>query len=242
MPPVRPSTLISLCLCACLGGVAAQAEPMPALAEDARKFWTTVGLVNVAGHRTKSSCTGTLIAPDLVVTAAHCAGDDRHFVAGWDRGTFAAHRRSAEAVVHPNYLAAKGNDRFRYDVAVLRLADPISPAELDPVSLNAQPARRVGPFTVLGYHRKRPHILNGRSDCASAENTGPSILVLDCEVIPGNSGGPVLAADGDGWTIVAIVSGRVGGEAPQALAAPVDDWLIGQWQAALDRAGTSATR
>lgn len=242
MRTTRLSVLLFLCICAGLGGLSVRAEPMPALGEDARKAWITVGLVNVAGHRTKSSCTGTLIAPDLVVTAAHCAGDDRHFVAGWDRGSFAAHRTSAEAVLHPNYLTAKGNDRFRYDVAVLRLADPISPTDLDPVSLNIHPPLRDGPFTVLGYHRKRPHILNGRSDCAPVRNTGPSILVLDCEVIPGNSGGPVLVPVGDGWRIVAIVTGRMGGATPRALAAPVDDWLIRQWQEALVRGGDPATR
>jgi protease YdgD len=34
--------------------------------------WDAVGQVNVAGYRTGFDCTGTLIAPTLVVTAAHC--------------------------------------------------------------------------------------------------------------------------------------------------------------------------
>jgi V8-like Glu-specific endopeptidase len=34
--------------------------------------WDAVGQVNVAGFRTGFECTGTLIAPTLVVTAAHC--------------------------------------------------------------------------------------------------------------------------------------------------------------------------
>jgi protease YdgD len=53
--------------------------------------WDAVGQVNVAGFRTGFACTGTLIAPTLVVTAAHCvinplaqkpyASKDIHFLA-----------------------------------------------------------------------------------------------------------------------------------------------------------------
>lgn len=230
--------LIVLLMTALLAGGAAQthAEPLPALALEERRGWTAVGLVNQAGYRSKASCTGTLIAPDLVVTAAHCATGERHFVAGWDRGSFVAHRKSMQTTLHPNYLKAKGNTRFRYDVAVLRLREPIAPRVVTPVPLNDQPALRLGALTVLGYHRKRPHVLNGRPDCETSGAPGQSVLLLDCEVISGNSGGPVLVPLGDRWAVVAIVAGRLGGDAPQALAVPVDDWLMDQWHEAMARA------
>ncbi|MGZ2257577.1 trypsin-like serine peptidase [Roseobacter sp. A03A-229] len=218
------------------------ADPLPALGLKERQGWTAVGLVNTAGYRSKASCTGTLIAPDLVVTAAHCASGTRHFVAGWDRGSFVAHRQSAEAVLHPNYLTAKGNSRFRYDVAVLRLEAPISPRAVAPLPLNDQPALRIGDLTILGYHRKRPHVLNGRPDCPTLTTAPEAVLMLGCEVISGNSGGPVLVPIGTGWALVAVVAGRVGGDDPQALAVPVDDWLMDQWQAAMERAAQAATQ
>jgi protease YdgD len=34
--------------------------------------WDAGGQVNVAGYRTRIQCTGTLVAPKIVVTAAHC--------------------------------------------------------------------------------------------------------------------------------------------------------------------------
>ena len=40
--------------------------------EDQGPPWDAVGQVNIGGFRTSGQCTGTLVAPDRVVTAAHC--------------------------------------------------------------------------------------------------------------------------------------------------------------------------
>ncbi|MDW3225582.1 MAG: serine protease [Paracoccaceae bacterium] len=220
----------------------AQTDPLPALSHQERQNWKAIGLVNMAGFRDKSSCTGTLVAPDLVLTAAHCLETKngikrtRHFVAGWDRGTFAAHRVSAQVFVHPEYFDAKGSERFKYDIAVMQLEEPIKTTAVMPLLLSDVAALRLGELAVLGYHRKRPNVINGRFDCSTISGSAPSVVLLDCEVISGNSGGPVLAAVGDGWKVVAVIAGRVGGPSPRTLAVPLGDWVMAHWRDALMRA------
>lgn len=218
------------------------ADPLPALPLEDRALWIAIGPVNMAGFRNKSSCTGTLIAPDLVLTAAHCVIDSkglkrkRHFVAGWDRGAFAAHGVVAQTFVHPDYFDATGGARIEHDIAVLRLKDPIAPERIAPLIPQTGAHLQPGPLTVLGYHRKRPNIINGRFDCRPLADTTPLILFIDCEVIAGNSGGPVLTATDTGWRIIAVIAARMDGPTPRSMAVPIGDWVLQHLQDATARA------
>ncbi|WP_439123481.1 trypsin-like serine peptidase [Marivita sp.] len=195
------------------------AEDLPVLPAKEHAAWQAVGRVNAAGYRKREMCTGTLIAADTVLTAAHCVSGidglgplpkEMTFVAGWLRGTAVDSIAGASIWVHP-LAYAEGTLDVRYDVALLTLERPSTVAPL-PISNTAPTA----PYGIVAYSTRRPHMLSAGFSCDGQVIS--DLLRLDCAVIPGNSGGPVLIQSGDQWEVAAVISamGQTG-----ALAVPV---------------------
>ncbi len=225
----------ALCLCLCLVPGAAPALDMALSrmlgAEEARN-WLAVGRINFAGTRDRSMCTGALIAPDLVLTAAHCVVDSGtgttrapgnvHFVAGWRLGNAAAHRKAAAIVLHPDYAAADplSEAAVATDLALVRLEEPIPTEEIAPFALSDQAAPG-GAITLVSYRRDRPHAPSLQDGCHFAGRRG-AIFALDCEVTHGVSGAPVFDGTGPERRIVGVISAMgVSGGKPRAFAVSV---------------------
>jgi protease YdgD len=189
--------------------------------------WRAVGRVNIATTYATSMCTGTLIAEDLVLTAAHCVMNPRtgtayqpaavHFVAGWRRGQKVGASRAAAITVHPDYRIAEQMEieQIGADLALIRLADPIPRAKAP--FFGIAPAPRPGtPLTLISYRRDRPHALTRQKGCEIV-GIRDSVISLSCNVTFGASGSPVFMSSGGEMRLVAVIT-AMGGDARNPLA------------------------
>ncbi|WP_282061288.1 trypsin-like serine peptidase [Roseobacter litoralis] len=227
--------VVSVCLT-----TLALSEGLPVVDGSTRSDWTAVGAVIAQGTEGGSSCSGTLVAPDLIITAAHCTTqkegllDSLRFFAGQDGTRFVASSGSIDIIRHPDWADATGSDKYRFDVAVVRLSRPIARDVVSPVLLVPAQRRLPQEAVFLGYQNNTGPRLHGRFDCALYPLTTQGLLTSECHVIRGNSGGAVVVQLEQNWYLAGTIVARREPDGT-ALAAQLNDWLRGHVSAALKR-------
>lgn len=210
--------------------VAAVADERRYTTDAEAERWAGVGLLT---HASGGSCTGVLIRPDTVLTAAHCVADaDRKTVQDAKAMAFQVGRRDGQYIdrvqakkitVHHGYFSASeryDKRRIRVDLARVQLMRP----------MRGVPVYRVGntpsagaDLTLVSFSLGRMSRLSIQKGCR-IEGRETEFLLLDCMSDPGASGSPYFQITPGGTVrVVGVNSGtRSRASGKQALALAFD--------------------
>jgi Trypsin len=239
--PFLPARRVALgAILACLSGMVLPA-PVVALvgpARDAPEFAPyVVTVLDKSGRGGTSFCTASVVAPNVVLTAAHCVSNlSNTRVFFWGDHSQLVFFDIAAIATHPQFRPKIGRKQLiSIDLALLRLAEPLPP-KFKPVELaDSKPVATGQLFRIAGFGRADENV-SGTSGVLRAGTlvaSGPKSPVLVWLTDPdgtglggctGDSGAPVYAT---GQPILVAVAIRAKGNNGFSCGAVTEAVLIG---------------
>lgn len=163
------------------------------------------------------SCSGTLIAPDLILTAAHCLQGQQNplVLATIGRNS----KRSQSCFVHPKFNNEALNDRFNirptYDLAIIKLALPF-PESFTPMQLPLMEFRNGQSISIAGFgedeHKKMGILKTANIPNASYIASSYDIMhpIGSAGIEFGDSGGAAFRCSSQECVIFGVTSRTLG--------------------------------
>jgi len=200
--------------------------------------WRAIGKLQAVLENFRKTCTGTLVGPALVLSAAHCLFNPRtgrffppgsvHFLIGYGGGRYVGHAVGTAVEIGAGYDPARSKETLGSDWALIRLNRELGGGDRVLETLREPPP--VGAAVALGgYQRNSPLALIADTDCRilghAVDANGRALVRHSCPGLPGLSGAPLLTEMGGTWRVagvaVAAEPGIAGGLAALPDPAPV---------------------